>query len=177
MPCLHPWMAPGQLRQARVVDGSLPPALHGAAWQSWPSLVHPCPVGGSTGEAGRCTAQVRLDRRYEEYDASMYRSIYTHVALSGACACLCVFLGWLLGGFDGVWLTPGLGATPGSWLRLRSKVAPVWVELSPSLRRRWFASSCSPWRGVAELALAHPRPVGGSTGKAGRCAGKVRSPT
>ena len=44
------------------------------AWQSWPSLVHPRPVGGSTGEAGRCTGK-RLDRRYEECDASMYRSI------------------------------------------------------------------------------------------------------
>ena len=62
----------------------------------------------------------------------------------------------LLGGFDRVWWTTGLGTTPVSWLRLR------WLE---------YGWSCCPARVVdgalppalhvvAELALARPRLVG-----------------
>ena len=110
----------------------------------------------------RGVAQVRLDRRYEECDASMYRSIYTHVALRGACDCLRSSDGsWAVSRGSGGW-TLGLGATPGSWLGLRSKVTPVRVELSPSSRRpRWCASSCSQWRGRAgPCSSIHVRLVG-----------------
>ena len=102
-----------------------------------------------TGEAGRCTD--RLDRQYKKW---MHQSIvqYTSHCCLG-CWRLAAFLGRLPGGFNRVWWTPGLGATPESWLRLRA-VARLRVELLPSSHCRWCASSCS------ELALACPRLVG-----------------
>ena len=88
--------------------------------------------------------------------------------------CLSAYLKLLLGAFDGVWWTPGLGATPVRWLRLRWhqygwSCIPARVvdgELPPALH------------GVVELALAPPRLVGApaawccaTTGEAGRGTG------
>ena len=65
------------------------------AWQSWPSLVHPRPVGGSTGEAGRCAGQI-ADMKKNAMRQRIDRSIYSHCC--PGCWRLPAFLGCLPGG-------------------------------------------------------------------------------
>ena len=85
----------------------------------------------------------------------MTHLIFTYDAVRSAGWRLPVFLDWLLGGFDSRVLTQRLGATPGSWLRLRwHQYGGVLDQLALLMVRCLLLSMvCSSWPSLVHVRL------------------------